>query len=226
MTRPLSEQDLARAQRTLIKSDPVLGALIKRHGPCKLHTARNPDIFTGLIQSIVSQQLSTKAAATIYGRFRGLLPNGDLPTPHGVRPLTDEALRGVGLSRQKIGYVRDLTEKALDGTLQADALDSMSDDEVVATLTKIKGVGRWTAEMILIFRLLRSDIFPVGDLGIVKAIQRLYGLRKPPHVKRMIKISEPWRPYRSVACWYLWARLENQPTQGEGNGKEKVESRK
>ena len=126
-------------------------------------------------------------------------------------PLSDETLRGVGLSRQKISYLRDLSQKTLDGALQADSLASRADDDVIEILTKIKGIGRWTAEMILIFRLLRPDILPVDDLGIVKAIQRAYGLRKPPDARRMLKIAEPWRPYRSVASWYLWASLDNKP---------------
>jgi DNA-3-methyladenine glycosylase II len=128
-----------------------------------------------------------------------------------VLPLSDDVLRGVGLSRQKISYLRDLSEKMLDGSLQTGSLGSLADEDVVEILTRIKGIGRWTAEMILIFRLLRPDVLPVGDLGIVKAIQKAYGLRKPPDARRMTKIAEPWRPYRSVASWYLWASLDNEP---------------
>jgi DNA-3-methyladenine glycosylase II len=209
MTQPMTSEEMARARRVLMRRDPVLGAIIKRYGECRLHTARDPDIYSGLIQSIISQQLSTKAAATIYGRFKALLPAERLPQPHDVHPLTDEALRGVGLSRQKIAYLRDLTARALDGSLQPLSLRDMSDDEVVEALTEIKGVGRWTAEMILIFRLLRPDVLPVDDLGIVNAIHRAYKLRKRPDAKRMLRIAEPWRPYRSVASWYLWRSLEN-----------------
>jgi DNA-3-methyladenine glycosylase II len=187
----------------------VLRAIIKRHGQCGLPIARDPDIYGGLIRSIISQQLSTKAAATIYGRFRALLPDSGGPTPQAVFSFSEEALRGVGLSRQKISYLRDLSQKMLEGSLHTDSLSSLGDEEVIDALTNIKGVGRWTAEMILIFRLLRPDILPVGDLGIVKAIQRAYGLRKPPDARRMMKIAEPWRPYRSVASWYLWASLKN-----------------
>jgi DNA-3-methyladenine glycosylase II len=211
MSRPITLEELARARRVLMRRDPVLGAIIKRYGECGLRTDRAPDIYCGLIQAIVSQQLSTKAAATIYGRFRALLPDDAEPTPHGVLPLSDETLRGVGLSRQKISYLRDLSQKMLDGSLQPDALASLGDEEVVEMLTQIKGIGRWTADMILIFRLLRPDILPVGDLGIVKAIQKAYGLRKSPDARRMLKIAEPWRPYRSVASWYLWASLDNKP---------------
>jgi DNA-3-methyladenine glycosylase II len=207
--------ELLRARRVLMRRDPVLGAIIKRHGHCALQTARDPDIFGGLIQSIISQQLSTKAAATIFGRFKALLPGGDVPTPHAVLPLSDDVLRGVGLSRQKVSYLRDLSQKVLDGSVKTDALDALSDEEVVDSLTRIKGVGRWTAEMILIFRLQRPDILPVGDLGIVQAIQKTYKLRKAPDARRMMKIAEPWRPYRSVAAWYLWASRDNKgPTPG------------
>ena len=125
-------------------------------------------------------------------------------------PLSDDALRGVGLSRQKLGYMRDLSRKMLDGSINTTGLAAMSDDEIVAELTKIKGIGRWTVEMLLIFRLTRPDVFPVGDLGIVKAIQKAYNLRGTPDVKRLQKIAERWRPYRSVASWYLWASLENK----------------
>jgi DNA-3-methyladenine glycosylase II len=214
MPRPITPEELARARRVLMRRDPVLGAIIKRHGQCGLCGARDRDIYSGLIQSIISQQLSTRAAATIYGRFRALLPGSGGPTPHAVLPLSEETLRGVGLSRQKISYLRDLSQKMLEGSLQTDSLSSLGDEEVIDALTQIKGVGRWTAHMILIFRLLRPDILPVGDLGIVKAIQNAYGLRKPPDARRMMKIAEPWRPYRSIASWYLWASLDNKPVIG------------
>ena len=139
------------------------------------------------------------------------MPDAGSPTPEALLPLSDEALRGVGLSRQKTGYMRDLARKVLEGSVKTERLSAMGDEEVVAELTKIKGIGRWTVEMILIFRLARPDILPVGDLGIVKAIQKAYGLRKPPDAMRMQKIAERWRPYRSVASWYLWASLENKP---------------
>jgi len=208
MTASLTAEEVVRARRLLMRRDPVLAAIIKRHGECGLRTARGSDIFNGLIQSIISQQLSTKAAATIYKRFVALLPDGGNPAPAHVLPLDDAALRAVGLSRQKISYLRDLSQKILDGSLQPAMLGDLPDEAVIEALTRVKGVGRWTAEMILIFRLLRPDVLPVGDLGIVKAIQRAYGLKKTPDAKRMLKIAEPWRPYRSVASWYLWRSLE------------------
>lgn len=207
----MTTEDMARARRVLMRRDPVLAPIIKKYGACGIKTGRDGDIFCGLVEAIVSQQLSTRAAATIYGRLRALMPDGGPPTPEALMPLSDEALRGVGLSRQKTAYVRDLSQKVMDGSVKTDALATMTDEEIVAELTKIKGIGRWTVEMILIFRLARPDILPVGDLGIVKAIQKAYGLRKTPEAKRMQKIAEPWRPYRSIASWYLWASLENKP---------------
>lgn len=207
----MTPADMARARRVLMRRDPVLAAIIKRYGVCGIATGREHDIFTGLVEAIVSQQLSTRAAATIYKRVRALLPDGGAPTPEGLGQLSDEDLRRAGLSRQKLGYMRDLSQKMLDGSIKSESLATMSDDEIVAELTKIKGIGRWTVQMLLIFRLNRPDVFPAGDLGIVKAIQKAYNLRRTPDVKRLHRIAEPWRPYRSVAAWYLWASLENKP---------------
>ena len=207
----MTADDIVRARRTLLRRDPVLATIIRKYGQCGLKTGRENDIFCGLAQAIVSQQLSTKAAATIYGRLRVLMPDGETPTPEALLPLSDEALRAVGLSRQKTAYLRDLSRKVLDGTVKTGALAGLSDEEVVSELTKIKGIGRWTVEMLLIFRLARPDVFPVDDLGIAKAIQKAYGFRKPPDAKRMQRLAEKWRPYRSVASWYLWASLENKP---------------
>jgi DNA-3-methyladenine glycosylase II len=209
--RAMTADDMTRARRVLMRRDPILAAIIKKYGVCGIKTGRESDIFCGLVQAIVSQQLSTRAAATIYGRLQALMPDAAPPTPEALRPLSDESLRCVGLSRQKTSYMRDLAQKVLEGSVKTDGLREMTDEEIVAELTKIKGIGRWTVEMILIFRLARPDILPVGDLGIVKAIQKAYGLRKPPDAKRMQKIAERWRPYRSVASWYLWASLENKP---------------
>ena len=201
---------MARARRVLMRRDPVLAPIIKKHGACGIKTGRENDIFCGLVEAIVSQQLSTRAAATIYRRLREALPDGR-PTAEALARVSDEALRGVGLSRQKLGYMRDLSGKMLDGSINVAGLRRMSDAEIIAELTKIKGIGRWTVEMLLIFRLTRPDVFPAGDLGIVKAVQRAYNFRKTPDVKRLHAIAERWRPYRSVASWYLWASLENKP---------------
>ena len=209
LLRPMTAEDMARARRVLMRRDPVLAPLIRKYGACGIKTGRETEIFCGLVEAIVSQQLSTRAAATIYARIRALLPNGE-PTPDALQRLPDAALRGAGLSRQKLGYMRDLSLKALDGTINSAGLLDMSDEAIVSELTKIKGIGRWTVEMLLIFRLTRADVFPAGDLGIVKAVQKAYNLRRTPDVKRLQAIAERWRPYRSVASWYLWASLENK----------------
>jgi DNA-3-methyladenine glycosylase II len=165
------------------------------------------DHLSALVGAIVSQQLSTKAAATIFGRFVALFPEGHIPGAAAIAARSDAELRGVGLSGQKVGYMRDLCARILDGRLQLDSLDILPDEEVIERLVAVKGFGRWTAEMFLMFRLHRPDVLPAGDLGIVNAIHRLYRLRKKPDARRILKMGEAWRPYRSVASWYLWQTL-------------------
>lgn len=206
----MTAADYARARRLLLRRDPILAALIRKHGPCGLAAAQRSDHFSALVRAIVGQQLSTKAASTIHKRLVDLMAGGRA-TPDAVACLTDAQLRAVGLSRQKSAYLRDLCAKVGDGTVRLDALERMSDDDVIVELTRVKGVGRWTAEMFLMFRLHRPDVLPVGDLGIVNAVKRVYGLRKPPTAERITKIGEAWRPYRSVASWYLWRSLDNEP---------------
>ena len=203
--------DYARAERLLARRDPILGAIIRRHGPCGLARAQREDPFRAIVEAIVWQQLSGKAAATIFDRFLGLFPADRFPTPAQVQAASDERLRGVGLSRQKIGYLRDLCAKMQAGELPLDRLDEMEDDAVIEVLTRVKGIGRWTAEMVLMFRLQRTDVLPVDDLGIVKAIRKAYGLRKDPTADRIRQIGEKWRPYRSIASWYLWQMRDNAP---------------
>lgn len=203
----MNPQEYARAVRLIARRDPVIRELVRRYGPCGMAAAQKADHFTALVQAITSQQLSTKAARTIFGRIAALHDGAGI-TPHGFTSITDEALRAAGLSRQKITYVRDLSAKVIDGTLPLDSLDALDDEAVIEAITKVKGLGRWSAEMFLMFRLHRRDVMPVDDLGISKAIQKQYGLRKPPRADRMRKIAEAWRPYRSVACWYLWRSLE------------------
>jgi DNA-3-methyladenine glycosylase II len=199
------------ARRLLMRRDPVLGAAIKRIGPCGLASRQRHDHLTALVGSIVSQQLSTRAAATIFGRFMALFPEGTTLSGPGIGGLDDAALRGAGLSGQKIGYLRDLCAHIGDGRLSLDELDSLPDEAVIERLTRVKGFGRWTAQMFLMFRLHRPDVLPVDDLGIVNAVHRLYRLRKKPDARRVSKIGEAWRPYRSVASWYLWQTLRNEP---------------
>jgi DNA-3-methyladenine glycosylase II len=209
--------DYARARRALMRRDPVIATLIRQHGECGLASAQRTDPFHALLHAIIAQQLSTKAARTIEGRFSALFDGN--PTPVAVSGVIDEQLRAVGFSGQKVKYVRDLCARILDGSLQLHALDAMSDDDVIQALTSVKGIGRWTAEMFLMFRLHRPDVLPVGDLGIVKAVQRAYKLRTLPSPARLTKIGETWRPYRSVACWYLWASLQGASLKTTKNGR-------
>ena len=205
----MTATDYSKARRLLARRDPVLRDLMRQHGACGLADSQHTDPFQALVHAIVSQQLSTKAAATIAGRFDALYAG--VPTPALVAATSDTTLRGVGLSGQKVGYMRDLCRQIADGSLPLHALDAMPDEEVIVALTKVKGIGRWTAEMFLMFRLHRPDVLPVGDLGIVKAVQKAYRLRKIPSPDRLVRLGEAWRPYRSVACWYLWASLDNAP---------------
>jgi DNA-3-methyladenine glycosylase II len=201
--------DYARASRALMRRDPVIASLIRQYGDCGLASSQRSDPFRALLHAIIAQQLSTKAARTIEGRFSAIF-EGE-PTPAAVVKVSDEQLRSVGLSSQKLKYIRDLCGRILGRSLNLETLDAMTDDEVIAALTSVKGIGRWTAEMFLMFRLHRPDVLPVGDLGIVKAVQRAYKLRTLPSPQRLTKIGETWRPYRSVACWYLWASLDATP---------------
>ena len=203
--------DYPRARRLLARRDPVLRDLMRRHGPCGLADSQHTDPFVALLHAIISQQLSTKAAATIAGRVEALVDGK--PTPARMNTVSDARLRAAGLSGQKVRYVRDLCARIEAGTLPLDALDRMTDEQVIESLTQVKGIGRWTAEMFLMFRLHRPDVLPVDDLGIVKAVQRVYRMRTLPSPARLLRLGESWRPYRSVACWYLWASLDNVPVQ-------------
>ena len=210
-TRSLTPAGYRRAQQHLAARDPVLRTLIAAYGACALARSQREDPFTALVEAIVWQQLSARAAATIYKRVLALLPGGGPPTPGAILALEEAHLRAAGLSRAKTAYVRDLAARVRNGDVHLDAFGTLDDDPVIAELTKVKGIGRWTAEMFLMFRLHRPDVLPVGDVGIANAIRRAYGLRKVPSPARMQKIAEPWRPYRSVACWYLWRSLDAVP---------------
>jgi len=207
----LTPEGYEQARRLLMRRDPILAAAIKGIGPCLMADRQRKDHLSALVGAIVSQQLSTKAAATIFSRFVALFPDNHIPDAAAIAAQSDEALRRVGLSGQKVIYLRDLSTRIADGRLNLDELDALPDDEVIERLTAVKGFGRWTAEMFLMFRLHRPDVLPAGDLGIVNAIQRLYGLRKRPDAKRILKMGDAWRPYRSVASWYLWQTLRNEP---------------
>ena len=207
----LTPEGYEKARRLLMRRDPILSTAIERIGPCGMAARQRTDHLSALVGAIVSQQLSTKAAATIFARFVALFPEGQPLNATAINAQSDAALRGVGLSGQKVGYLRDLSARLADGRLVLDELETLPDEEVIERLTAVKGFGRWTAEMFLMFRLHRPDVLPAGDLGIVNAIQRLYKLRKRPDAKRILKIGEAWKPYRSVASWYLWQTLRNEP---------------
>ena len=163
------------------------------------------------MRALVSQQLSVKAAATIFSRFLALFPGDEAcPRPESILQVPVETLRRVGLSRQKAAYLHDLSARVVSGALRLDELDDLSDEQVMEALTAVKGVGRWTAEMILIFQLGRPDVLPVDDVGVLRSIQNVYGLRRRPSEKQVLRIGERWRPYRSIASWYLWAALDNE----------------
>lgn len=204
------QHDLRRAERALIRRDMVMRDLIRRYGPCAISPHRR--YFETLVSSIVSQQLSTRAAETIYARFRAIYPRRRPPTAAAIIQTSDEQLRGVGLSSQKIGYIRDLAKKVDDGSLKLTRLARLGDDEVVQALTGVKGIGVWTAQMFLIFSLGRLDVLPYGDLGIRKAIRDRYALDGLPGAAEMEALSTArhWAPWRSVVSWYLWRSLENK----------------
>jgi DNA-3-methyladenine glycosylase II len=195
------------AERHIGAADPVMAALVERHAPCRLK--RDRVVFEGLLRAIVSQQLSVKTARTIYGRFADLFPDG--LTPEAVLEAPVETLRGVGFSRAKAAYAHDLAAHVLDGRLELGRLDELADEDVIAALTAVKGIGRWTAEMILMFDLARPDILPVADLGIREGFRRAYNLPERPDAAEMTRIAEPWRPWRSIGSWYLWRVLDNEP---------------
>ena len=201
--------DYTKARRILARRDPILRDLMRRHGACGLADAQQTDPFQALVHAIISQQLSTRAAATIAARVDALL--GGVPDAARLAAVSDAQLRGAGLSGQKVSYLRALCAHVTGGSLSLETLDSLSDEEVIVELTEVKGIGRWTAEMFLMFRLHRPDVLPVGDLGIGKAVQRAYRLRTLPSPTRLLRIGDAWRPYRSVACWYLWASLSIVP---------------
>src|SRR5580700_1334198 len=223
---------MRKAVNHLKKRDPIMRAVIERVGPCRMEFG--PPEFHSLAESIVYQQLNGKAAATIFERFAALA--GDPLTPAGILKLTDEQLRSVGLSKQKSAYLKDLAEKTSSGLLDFARLPEQSDDEVIAHLTQVKGIGVWTAHMFLMFTLKRENVLPTGDYGIRMAMFKHYldrqkkiaapklpGAKKSAAAKKVLKrkiklpspdqmekIAKRWEPYRSVACWYLWKSLDTK----------------
>lgn len=196
--------DLDEATAHLAASDPAMASLIEFVGPCRLVIGHMDSPFQSLLRAIVYQQLSGKAAGTIHGRLLDLFP-GEHPDPEEILDTPVEDLRGCGLSRAKAAAAHDLAARTLDGTVpDLDTLHTMTDAEVVARLTAVRGVGPWTVEMLLIFQLGRPDVLPLTDLGVRKGAARLYVLDDLPKPKELLAAGEAWRPYRSVASWYLW----------------------
>lgn len=196
---------------TALREDARLAPHLDRLGPYGL-TVRPQAPYLALTRSILYQQLSGKAAATIHGRLQALLGDAE-DDPAALLALPDEALRGAGVSRNKIAALRDLATRTLAGEIpDRDALAALPDDEIVARLTPVRGVGRWTVEMMLMFNLGRPDVWPVDDLGVRKGVQILLGLDEMPAPRALHALGEPWRPYRSVVAWYCWRAVESAGT--------------
>lgn len=201
---PAKTTQYRKAINHLKNSDPVLAEIIERVGPLRMEYSE--PTFHSLAEAILYQQLNGKAAVTIFNRFTALA--GNPLSPHGILKLTDAQMREVGLSRQKTSYLRDLSEKTQAGLLEFERMPEMTEDDVIAHLTQVKGVGVWTAHMFLMFTLRRPDILPTGDYGVQAAMKKYYKKRKWPKPDVMHKIAKPWAPYRSIACWYLWKSLD------------------
>lgn len=207
----------AAARRQLAAADPTMAALIERIGKIDLKTRlrrrneeRPADAYGALLRAIVGQQLSTKAARTIYGRILELF-DGSTPAPERLLEASEADLRAAGLSGRKVEYVRDLAAHVISGELELDRLDDLGDEEVIAEIVAVRGLGQWTAEMFLLFHLERPDVLSGGDLGIRKAVQIEYELEEMPPPTRVVEIGEAWRPHRSLASLYLWESLAAVP---------------
>jgi len=188
----------------LKKSDPVMRTIIESVGPCRMEYGE--PTFHSLAESIIYQQLNGKAAETIFKRFTDAA--GTPLTPEGILKLTEQQMRAVGLSKQKSSYLRDMAQKTQSGSLNFEKLADMTEADIIAHLTQVKGIGVWTAHMFLMFTMRRPDVLPTGDYGIQVAMKKHYRKRKLPKPKDMEKIAKAWSPYRSVACWYLWRSLD------------------
>ncbi|QQS22814.1 DNA-3-methyladenine glycosylase 2 family protein [bacterium] len=199
-------------EKHLILADPILGSFIKLNIMEPRKKSRRTHLES-LVEVIVSQQLSVKAADTIYARFLALFPNKKFPKPEVILRTNDSKMRAAGLSYQKISYIKDVCSKVIAKEVRLNSLNRMTDEEVIAELVKIKGIGRWTAEMFLMFSLMRPDVFSNGDLGLRNAIIKLYKLKKPPTEKQLERITKKWSPHRTTASRYLWKSLNNTPNQ-------------
>ncbi len=208
---------LTKAQRALIEADPMLGALIEEIGPLSVaererrrSVQRPEDAFGALVRAIVGQQLSAKAARAIHARLLAVF-DGKTPTPQELAAASEKELRAAGLSGRKATYLRDLAAHVLDGSLELDRLAELGDEEVIEEIVAVRGLGRWSAEMFLIFHLGRPDVISGGDLGIRRAIRLAYGLDAMPTPDEVVARAERWRPQRSLACLYLWESLAAVP---------------
>lgn len=219
MSSPTSS-DVSAAQTTpdlqailghLSTADPMMARLIEERGPLTITASPKDDYFFTVLDAIASQQLSSKVAATIVNRIRALVPGQDTPTAEQIFALPDQALRDVGLSWAKVSYIKDLARRVVSGELDLVHVSQMSDEEIIKELVAVKGIGRWTAEMFLLFSLARPDVLAVDDYGLRVAVKRLYNLPDLPKPAPMREIAEPWRPYRSYASLYLWRSLDNSP---------------
>ena len=196
-----------RAVTHLKKADPHLAAVIARVGPCRFRPGLFPTHFEAILRAIVYQQISGKAALTIYGRVQAIY-GGRPPTPAELLDTPESELREAGLSRQKVAYAKDLAEHVETGELPADRFDELTDEEIVASLVRVKGIGKWTAQMFLMFQLGRLDVLPDLDLGIQKGIMLAYGLEAMPRPREVLEIGAKWSPYATIASWYLWRSLD------------------
>lgn len=197
-----------RIRTHLSRRDSILKGAIKTVGPCTIVPREN--YFETLVRAIVSQQISTKAAASIFAKLKTALGRRGVK-PRALIETDDESLRGAGLSGNKLKSLRDLAEKCLSGEVPLKKLGEMEDEAIIEALLPVRGIGRWTAEMFLIFSLGRHDIFPIADYGVKAGIMKLYGLPELPKKETMLEVSEAWKPYRSIASWYLWRYLEHKP---------------
>jgi DNA-3-methyladenine glycosylase II len=217
MARAVSPKRGTAARKALAASDPVMAAVIERVGAIDLATRlqrrkeeRPAGAYGALLRAIVGQQLSTKAARTIYLRVLELF-DGSTPSPEQLLEVSEEDLRAAGLSGRKVSYIRDLATHVISGELELDRLDKLEDEQVIEEIVAVRGLGRWSAEMFLLFHLERPDVLSGGDLGIRKAVQIEYRLKKMPTPERVLEIGEPWRPHRSLASLYLWESLAAVP---------------
>ncbi len=197
------------AMRHLARRDRVMAGLIRKAGPCGLKPEPRRTPFQSLVHAVAHQQLNGTAAATILGRFKALFPGRRFPRPEDIEAVGDDALRGVGLSRAKVAAIRDIAAKVRSGEIPGTmAIRRLTDDEVVERLTAARGVGRWTAEMLLMFQLGRPDVLPSDDFGVRSGFRIAYGREEMPRPRELLEFGERWRPHRTVAAWYLWRAVD------------------